>query len=89
MNYSRDRKRVNYFERSAQTLGKNGAGRREKYLNPLHEGDDEVYGRRVKVPMVEGNDMAGWLDLVIYNDQVYIVSRSSTLNRNVKLINPE
>ncbi|ORX39070.1 DnaJ domain-containing protein, partial [Kockovaella imperatae] len=80
MNYSRDKKRVDYFYTTALALNKNGAGKREKFYDPNStagpEEQDvpEVVGRRVKVPMVQGHDMAGVLDLAVVNDQVYVVS---------------
>ena len=76
LNYGRDKRRVEYFQRSALALSGNGSGKREKFLSPDEgaEEGEEVYGRRVKVPMVEGSEMAGFLDLVVVNDHVYVVS---------------
>ena len=58
---------MKYFQSSALDIVKNGGGKREK------TGPEEV-GKRVKVGMVQGNDHAGFLDLIVIDDHVYLVS---------------
>lgn len=66
LNYNKDKQRVAYFERSARaaagsTKAAEGKGQRK---------------RKVKVPMVEGNEGRGVLDLIVEGDNVYLVSTS-------------
>jgi hypothetical protein len=71
LNYNKDRRRVDYFERSARAAAgttKTGEGKGAKR-------------RKVKVPMVEGQEGGGFLELVVENDQVYLVSFSVYLGR--------
>ncbi|KAI9636658.1 uncharacterized protein MKK02DRAFT_45364 [Dioszegia hungarica] len=64
LNYNKDRARVAYFERSARaaagsTKEKAGAAAGQRR-------------RKVKVPMVEGNEGAGVLELVVEGDNVFL-----------------
>ena len=68
LNYNRDKARVNYFAQSALTAARNNAGKRVDF-------DGDTSGRRVKVPMVEGSDKAGFLELVVVGQDVYLVRR--------------
>lgn len=68
LNYNKDRRRVDYFERSARAAA--GAPRESKTA----AGAGVKRRRKVKVPMVEGYDGGGTLELVVEDDQVYLVS---------------
>ena len=57
-----------YFNRTAIAAAKAGQGKKEKV--------DEDAARRVKVPMVEGNEMSGYLELMVIGEDVYLVCRS-------------
>ena len=67
LNYNKDSKRVAYFNRVALNAAATGQGKREKI-------DSEESARRVRVPMVEGSDMGGYLELVVIGEHVYLVS---------------
>lgn len=68
MNYSRDAKRVAYFENTARALA--GTAREPK----TSAGQPVKRRRKVRVPMVEGNEGAGTLELVVEDGQVFFVS---------------
>lgn len=85
LNYSRDRKRVDYFDRAA----KSAAGVKEKEKekdrvdgnkeNGTSKGQKESVAskerrRKVKVLMVEGNEYGGSLELIVEGDEVFLVS---------------
>lgn len=67
LNYGRDKRRVEYFERSARAAA--GAPRESKTI----VGAGTKRRRRVKVPMVQGSDQGGVLELVVEDDAVYLV----------------
>ena len=51
-------------------------GKKEKFEGYANGSvSEDEWGRRVKVAMVEGNDMAGGLELVVLGEEVYMVSR--------------
>lgn len=78
LNYNRDRKRVEYFERSA----KSSAGVTSKVAenggvipaNVAAAAGGDGRRRKVKVPMVEGSEFSGQLELIVQGDEVFIVS---------------
>ena len=81
LNFSRDRRRIEYFDRSAKAAAKRGQGKRERFdlQDVVSDGagkGGEEFGRRVKVPMVEANDMGGLLELVVLDEKVYMVCLS-------------
>ena len=61
-----------YFNRTAIAAAKAGQGKKEKV--------DEDAARRVKVPMVEGNEMSGYLELMVIGEDVYLVCLSYLLS---------
>ena len=67
MNYNRDAKRVAYFENTARALA--GAVKEPK----TSVGQPVKRRRKVRVPMVEGNEGAGTLELVVEDGHVYLV----------------
>lgn len=67
LNYNKDARRVAYFNRVALNAAATGQGKREKV-------DGEESARRVRVPMVEGSDAGGYLELVVIGEHVYLVS---------------
>lgn len=84
LNYNRDRKRVEYFERSAKNAA--GVGLVNKIaenggnITPVTNGANITEGRRrkVKVAMVEGSEYGGQLELIVQGEEVYIVSNCKT-----------
>ncbi|ORY24784.1 hypothetical protein BCR39DRAFT_545926 [Naematelia encephala] len=100
LNYSRDKRRVEYFTRSAQSAagvltgpsakiraakendivkeegkakGKaKGKGKSDKLELGLSSKSSSLRRRKVKVPMVQGNEAAGYLELVVQGDQVLL-----------------
>ena len=88
MNYAKDRRRVQYFERAAKTAA--GVGKDKKGM----EGDKENSGerdkgrkgvtmerrRKVRVPMVEGNEYAGTLELIVEGEEVLLVRHCGYLD---------
>lgn len=76
MNYSRDRKRVDYFEQSARTAAGLPAKKEENGSAATGAGK-EARRRKVKVPMVAGSDFSGYLELIVEGESVYIVSSSA------------
>lgn len=75
LNYSRDAKRVAYFETTAKALA--GTAREPK----TSAGQPVKRRRKVKVPMVEGNEGAGVLELVVQDGEVFFVCFSSRTGR--------
>ena len=78
MNYSRDRKRVDYFEQSARVSAglpakKEVNGSANATTNGA-AGSKEARRRKVKVPMVAGSEFSGHLELIVEGDDVFIVS---------------
>lgn len=78
MNYTRDRKRVDYFESSARSAAglppkKDSTGSAPTTTNGGPSGK-EGRRRKVKVPMVQGSDFSGHLELIVEGDEVFIVS---------------
>lgn len=72
MNYTRDRKRVDYFEQAARTA----AGlppKKDDTGTPTGNGLKDARRRKVKIPMVAGSDSSGTLELIVEGDGVYIV----------------
>lgn len=67
LNYNKDKRRVAYFESSARAA----AGTTKEKAG----GEGKVQRRRkVKVPMIEGNEGSGTLELVVEGDNVYLVN---------------
>ncbi len=88
LNYSKDRKRVAYFDRAARIAAGVGVGKDKKEKEKEKEKDVVTVGkerekevvpkerkRKVKVPMVEGNEFAGTLELIVEGDEVFLVSQ--------------
>lgn len=75
LNYNRDQKRVEYFERSAKA----SAGLTSKIAENggviATNGGEGKRRRKVKVAMVEGSEFSGQLELIVQGDEVFIVSR--------------
>lgn len=80
MNFNRDRRRVEYFQRRALALaggkGSNGKDKENASGKGGSKANSAVPARRrkVRVPMVEGDDSSPSLELVVDNGVVYIVS---------------
>jgi DnaJ family protein C protein 1 len=63
LNYNKDAKRVAYFDKAAKA----GVGKEK-------EAASKGRRRKVRVPMVEGSDSGGLLELVVEDGVVYVVS---------------
>lgn len=74
LNYNKDKRRVEYFERTARSLAGGGG-----MMKKVAEGEKVNVGgkrRKVRVPMIEGNEGAGTLELIVERENVYLVSLS-------------
>lgn len=71
LNYNRDIQRIRYFERAARV----SAGSKSPATGEKDQGAGAKAARRrkVKVPMVEGRDNTGYLDLIVVGDEVFLV----------------
>ena len=82
MNYSRDRKRVDYFEQSARAAAGLPPKKETTAISASTSASTSINGtagkearrRKVKVPMVPGNEFNGHLELIVEGDDVFIVS---------------
>ena len=71
LNYNRDIQRIRYFERAARiSAGSKSPATGEK---DQAAGAKAARRRKVKVPMVEGRDNTGYLDLIVVGDEVFLV----------------
>lgn len=73
LNYNRDQKRVDYFERSARTMAglKGPSAKLREQQGRFVPGERR---RKVRVPMVPGRDDGQSLELIVDGQEVYIVS---------------
>ncbi|KAK4685282.1 hypothetical protein P7C73_g4869, partial [Tremellales sp. Uapishka_1] len=66
LNYNKDIKRVEYFENTAKV----SAGSKK---------DGVTRRRKVRVPMIEGSEGSGMLELIVEDDQVYLPHEDGSL----------
>ncbi len=87
LNYARDRRRVGYFDRTAKSAA--GLSKDKGTEDGVENGKEKEKGRekkegvaskerrrKVKVPMVEGSEFSGTLELIVEGDEVFLVSAS-------------
>lgn len=90
MNYSRDKKRVDYFESSARAAAglppKKEATNGSASASANGAAGKEARRRKVKVPMVAGSDSSGHLELIVEGDDVFIVSSWSHRKKHTDII---
>ncbi|ODN74588.1 hypothetical protein L202_06947 [Cryptococcus amylolentus CBS 6039] len=69
LNFQKHRARISYFETAAKSAAGvlSGSGK-----GGVDAGAIQGRRRKVKVPMVEGNDYSGTLELIVSGDQVYL-----------------
>ncbi|WVQ81507.1 hypothetical protein IAT38_003631 [Cryptococcus sp. DSM 104549] len=88
LNYSKHLARIAYFERAARSaagvLGSGGLGQPgDKIVVPT-----QGRRRKVKVPMVEGNDSAGTLELIVNGNEVLLPHDGGSLTPISTLAQP-
>lgn len=74
MNYTRDKKRVDYFEQAARAAAGLSAQKKESADGTSTPTGNAARRRKVKVPMVQGSDFSGHLELIVEGEQVFVVS---------------
>ncbi|CAD6565059.1 MAG: hypothetical protein TREMPRED_000674 [Tremellales sp. Tagirdzhanova-0007] len=94
LNYARDRRRVGYFDRAAKTAaGYNkdkdkDKDKKDKERFKEKAGNVKEWKRKVKVPMVEGSEFAGTLELVVEGDEVFLPHDDGSLTPLAGLATP-
>ncbi|WVW79266.1 hypothetical protein I302_101233 [Kwoniella bestiolae CBS 10118] len=87
LNYRKHQRRIDYFQNAARSsagvLGVTSSQNGEKVMVPI-----QGRRRKVRVPMVEGSDQGGTLELVVVGSDVFIPHGDGTLEPIAGLAHP-
>lgn len=92
LNYNKHLRRIAYFENAAKSaagvLGPGGVGAQNEKIALNANMAQPGRRRKVKVPMVEGNESVGTLELIVSGNEVYLPHEGGTLTPISSLARP-